>query len=164
MRLAFLNAQTTLDVLPRVVDIMAEELGWDSARKAKEIHDATHYLSSMGLPDWKLLSESSRSRFDPLELGKYRTAFGTVDRENDGHIEGSELLQLIKQLNLGVDDRVVAEGVKRAGVNASGSIEFFEFLEVLGRVKEIKEESNNKSTSSIQQPAKLTTERSGGGV
>lgn len=35
-RLAFLNANVALDVLPRVIDIMAEELRWDDARKKHE--------------------------------------------------------------------------------------------------------------------------------
>ncbi|OSX56431.1 hypothetical protein POSPLADRAFT_1175160 [Postia placenta MAD-698-R-SB12] len=49
-RLSFLNAQATLDALPRVVDIMAEEHGWGKARKAEELASATLFLASMGLP------------------------------------------------------------------------------------------------------------------
>jgi glycerol-3-phosphate dehydrogenase len=49
-RLSFLNAQAALDTLPRVVDIMAEEYGWSSARKASEISNAVVFLTSMGLP------------------------------------------------------------------------------------------------------------------
>jgi glycerol-3-phosphate dehydrogenase len=35
-RLAFLNANVALDALPRVIEIMAEELNWDEDRKKKE--------------------------------------------------------------------------------------------------------------------------------
>jgi glycerol-3-phosphate dehydrogenase len=48
-RLSFLNAQAALDVLPRVVDIMAEELGWRRARKREEIERAVEFLATMGL-------------------------------------------------------------------------------------------------------------------
>lgn len=48
-RLSFLNAQISLEVLPRVIDIMAEELGWDQKRKASEFYDAVEFLKSMGL-------------------------------------------------------------------------------------------------------------------
>jgi glycerol-3-phosphate dehydrogenase len=41
-RLSFLNVQATLDALPRVIDLMGEELGWD---------DALQFLKSMGLPE-----------------------------------------------------------------------------------------------------------------
>ncbi|KAI0953405.1 glycerol-3-phosphate dehydrogenase, variant 3 [Taiwanofungus camphoratus] len=49
-RLSFLNAQATLDALPRVVDIMAEELKWSSSQKQEQIEMATNFLGSMGLP------------------------------------------------------------------------------------------------------------------
>ncbi|KAI1925322.1 mitochondrial glycerol-3-phosphate dehydrogenase [Ophidiomyces ophidiicola] len=49
-RLAFLNARAALDALPTVVDIMAEELSWDSKRKQREWDDAVKFLVSMGLP------------------------------------------------------------------------------------------------------------------
>lgn len=48
-RLAFLNAQAALDALPRVVDIMAGELGWGRARKIAELYRAVAFLESMGL-------------------------------------------------------------------------------------------------------------------
>ncbi|KAI0715670.1 DAO-domain-containing protein [Cerioporus squamosus] len=49
-RLSFLNAQAALDALPRVVEIMGEELHWSSARAKEEIAKATAFLGSMGLP------------------------------------------------------------------------------------------------------------------
>ncbi|QRV77585.1 FAD-dependent oxidoreductase [Ceratobasidium sp. AG-Ba] len=48
-RLAFLNAQATLDVLPRVVEIMGAELKWDAKRRKQEIERTATYLVSMGL-------------------------------------------------------------------------------------------------------------------
>lgn len=38
-RLSFLNAQAALEALPRVIDIMAGELKWDSRRKEVEWKD-----------------------------------------------------------------------------------------------------------------------------
>ncbi len=49
-RLSFLNAQAALDALPRVVEIMAEELHWSPARAKAETAAATEFLGSMGLP------------------------------------------------------------------------------------------------------------------
>lgn len=56
IRLSFLNVQVTLEVLPRVIDIMAEELGWDNKRKEKEFDVAQEFLKSMGLPEVSLAS------------------------------------------------------------------------------------------------------------
>lgn len=50
-RISFLNVQMTLEALPRVLDIMGEELGWDAKRKEKEFDDAVYFLRSMGLPE-----------------------------------------------------------------------------------------------------------------
>jgi glycerol-3-phosphate dehydrogenase len=49
-RLSFLNAQAALNALPRVVDIMAQELNWSLSRKRRELQHATSFLTSMGLP------------------------------------------------------------------------------------------------------------------
>ncbi|KAF5019758.1 hypothetical protein F66182_8230 [Fusarium sp. NRRL 66182] len=49
-RLAFLNAQAALEALPKVVDIMTEELKWDHRRQDLEWKEAVAYLESMGLP------------------------------------------------------------------------------------------------------------------
>ncbi|KAI0843751.1 FAD dependent oxidoreductase-domain-containing protein [Hypoxylon sp. FL0890] len=50
-RLAFLNAQAALECLPKVIDIMAQELKWDRARQDREWKDTVAFLQSMGLPE-----------------------------------------------------------------------------------------------------------------
>ena len=39
-RLAFLNSEAAMEALPRVADIMAEELGWSKKIKAKQVEAA----------------------------------------------------------------------------------------------------------------------------
>lgn len=67
-RLAFLNAQATLESLPNVIDIMAGELKWSKKRQQQEWTDAVQFLGSMGLPKGKL----SITRAD-VEAGKVGT-------------------------------------------------------------------------------------------
>ncbi|KAL8336120.1 hypothetical protein RB601_000108 [Gaeumannomyces tritici] len=64
-RLAFLNAQAALEALPRVIDIMAEELKWSRHRKDLEWTETVAYLESMGLP--KPLLTATRKQ---IEQGK----------------------------------------------------------------------------------------------
>ncbi|KAI9729929.1 MAG: mitochondrial glycerol-3-phosphate dehydrogenase [Claussenomyces sp. TS43310] len=77
MRLAFLNAQAALEALPKVIDIMAGELAWDSKRKEVEWKDAVAFLESMGLPKSKLTAtrkevESGKLSFkDSVEYKMY---------------------------------------------------------------------------------------------
>ena len=49
-RLAFLNAEAALEALPNIIDLMGEELKWDSSRKETEWKESVDFLSSMGLP------------------------------------------------------------------------------------------------------------------
>ena len=48
-RLAFLNARAALDALPGVINVMAEELGWDKKRRKEEVKKTVEFLESMGL-------------------------------------------------------------------------------------------------------------------
>ncbi|PYH81748.1 DAO-domain-containing protein [Aspergillus uvarum CBS 121591] len=84
-RLAFLNAEAALEALPSVIDLMGEELKWDSGRKDVEWKESVRFLSSMGLPKNFL----SLSRAD-VEAGKVkqvdiaqRAAFARTDPPAD---------------------------------------------------------------------------------
>ncbi|KIM41129.1 hypothetical protein M413DRAFT_445847 [Hebeloma cylindrosporum] len=48
-RLSFLNARAALDALPRVVEIMADELQWSYAERQRQIANTVRFLESMGL-------------------------------------------------------------------------------------------------------------------
>ncbi|KAF9459214.1 FAD dependent oxidoreductase-domain-containing protein [Collybia nuda] len=48
-RLSFLNVHAALEALPRVVDIMADELGWSRAERKAQIAQAVEFFGSMGL-------------------------------------------------------------------------------------------------------------------
>ena len=61
-RLAFVNAHATLEALPAIIDIMAEELGWGRLRREKEWRDGVAFLRSMGLPETKM--QISRSEVE----------------------------------------------------------------------------------------------------
>lgn len=68
-RLAFLNAQASLEALPMVIDTMAEELHWSNTRKAQEWTDSVQFLGSMGLPKGKL--QLTREDVENGNVGKY---------------------------------------------------------------------------------------------
>lgn len=53
-RLAFLDVHAALDALPRVVDVMAQELKWSPARAEREWTNCVQFLRSMGLPQEKM--------------------------------------------------------------------------------------------------------------
>ena len=87
-RLSFLNAQAALEALPRVIDLMAEELTWDSKRKDVEWKESVKFLASMGLPKSKL--EVSRKEVESGKAGfaseyerKLYSRHGKFDPTND---------------------------------------------------------------------------------
>jgi len=81
-RLAFLNAQAALEALPKVIELMAEELHWDSHRKDVEFDNAVQFLGSMGLP--KGLMAVNRKE---VELGKGRFA-SEIERRKYSRYDG----------------------------------------------------------------------------
>ncbi|KAF8418582.1 glycerol-3-phosphate dehydrogenase [Tirmania nivea] len=70
-RLAFLNAQAALESLPKVIDIMGEELGWSGERREREWRDTVRFLESMGLP--KKLSGMSRREVEEGRAARFDT-------------------------------------------------------------------------------------------
>ncbi|KAG0172621.1 mitochondrial glycerol-3-phosphate dehydrogenase [Apophysomyces sp. BC1034] len=58
-RLAFLNAEASLQSLPRVIEIMSDELKWDEARQKEEFEKAAAFLITMGLAEKAAAKSSS---------------------------------------------------------------------------------------------------------
>jgi len=53
-RLAFLDVNVALHALPRIIDVMANELKWSEARKEQEWKVTVQFMKSMGLDEDKL--------------------------------------------------------------------------------------------------------------
>ncbi|KAF4627838.1 hypothetical protein G7Y89_g10313 [Cudoniella acicularis] len=98
-RLAFLNAQAALEALPKVIDLMAGELKWDSKRKEIEWKDSVKFLESMGLPKSKLTAtrkevESGKLNFkDSVEYKMY-SRNDAPDDEIESDRKGNPTLKL----------------------------------------------------------------------
>lgn len=54
MRLAFLDVDKALSALPRIIDVMADELGWSAPRQEHEWTATVRFLRSMGLAEERL--------------------------------------------------------------------------------------------------------------
>jgi glycerol-3-phosphate dehydrogenase len=92
--LAFLSCQAALDALPRVLELMSQELGWDEAKTNAEREQAINFLKSMGLDD---LSRA-RAQYDEAELQRYKKMFKDIDPAECGRVSESELLNTLSQL------------------------------------------------------------------
>ncbi|CAG8604424.1 6320_t:CDS:2 [Paraglomus brasilianum] len=186
-RLAFLNAQATLESLPRIIEIMTEELGWSKNRMEQEFSQAVDFLMTMGLPKpkekltlakFKAQLEShkhieseplySRARFQPEELVKLQNIFSELDVNGDGQINAADLKKVLTAVGVSVPDYVLEDIIEEVDLHKHGAIEFEEFLEVMSGVKEI--QLQNAFASIVEQYTetkwnqKIPPGRAGGGV
>ncbi|MBW0479876.1 hypothetical protein O181_019591 [Austropuccinia psidii MF-1] len=156
-RLAFLNSQAALEVLPRVIDIMSDELGWTNMHKEAAFNHAKQFLLSMGLPTSKigltladvrrgLLRKQtaeegqlfSRAMFSPKELMQLRKEFAELDTDGDGIITASDLKSALEHLNFSnVPKETVNAIVSSAEISQAGSIDFSDFLDMSVAAKEV---------------------------
>jgi glycerol-3-phosphate dehydrogenase len=117
-RLAFLNAHAAADALPRVISIMAAELGWDDQRRTKEFDSAMHFLETMGLPGTTVTYPGGTEEIIPThfdqnfvnpprctpahfsrdELEEFRAKFNELDTDGDGAIPQHMLGALLGEL------------------------------------------------------------------
>ncbi|KAK4705827.1 glycerol-3-phosphate dehydrogenase, partial [Phenoliferia sp. Uapishka_3] len=74
-RLSFLNAEAALDALPKVIDIMATELGWSKSRMNQEFQDATAFLESMGIARTRTIGLT----LEDVRDGKHKVPRGVDD-------------------------------------------------------------------------------------
>ncbi|KAJ3150024.1 mitochondrial glycerol-3-phosphate dehydrogenase [Geranomyces michiganensis] len=171
-RLAFLNAEAALESLPRVIDIMAQELGWSDARKKQEMKDGREFLKYMGLRDPLAPGHISgetrfyeRSHFKPDELASYQREFQKWDTNRDGYISEADLSKVLKALGIKMSQQEVDGVINSVSLHRSGGVEFNEFLEVLGNVRDVQNRSRVSQSKGhdVHQPGDKP-ERSGGGV
>lgn len=76
-RMAFLDTNATIDALPRVVEIMGDELNWSASRRNEEYQEGVRYLASMGVEPsriselakltWREARDSKREATDKLK-------------------------------------------------------------------------------------------------
>ncbi|KAF2166873.1 hypothetical protein M409DRAFT_66421 [Zasmidium cellare ATCC 36951] len=108
-RLAFLNAQAALEALPKVIDLMGEELNWNKQRKATEWKEAVTFLGSMGLPKSKLTL--TREDVEKGRVGKYEDEeFGLYAR----HDKPDEVLSSDSKLLSGTNPTIGKESPANA--------------------------------------------------
>ncbi|KAK4047481.1 mitochondrial glycerol-3-phosphate dehydrogenase [Microbotryomycetes sp. JL201] len=156
-RLSFLNAEAALEALPKVIDLMAVELGWSKKRQQQEFKEATKFLSSMGLAEsrvGKLTMDDvragrhkqhleiedevlARTIFNPDELQQLKSKFQEIDFDKDGKINVRDLARTMRKLGYDVPKETVASILREVDVDRDGKIEFREYLDVCAGVKEL---------------------------
>lgn len=182
-RLSFLNAKAAQEAIPRIIEIMASELGWNAERKKKEFADAQKFLLSMGLsikdtihfpadgkkPDTQIDEDHARffarTHFMPHEIAKYKEIFNSLDYDKDGSISQKDFGRALYNLGVKMNAKELSNIISEVDLNKSGSVEFNEFLEVLAAVKDIRSRSKfARIVAEYQDRTQFPADRSGGGI
>ncbi|KAJ2771419.1 mitochondrial glycerol-3-phosphate dehydrogenase, partial [Coemansia nantahalensis] len=172
LRLAFLNAQAARESLPKVIDIMSAELGWDKTRRAAEHRKGLEYLTTMGLPD-SILDDSvaaappgaahegvvnhqttatlkfvdpasyyRRGTFSAEEIGAILAAFSEFDTHGDGHIEVRDIQPLFAAIKVPLPEAGVEPFLTAANISQADPRGPVEFEQIFTVLGEIKEATN----------------------
>jgi len=192
LRLSFLNAQAAAEALPRIVDIMAEELNWSSAHKHDELARTTLFLQSMGLPpsaplpvpaplyrgwwEWarskidsiagakKALTSNGRAQFEPGEVDSLREAFVERSRDPVARLGRAAVRELLMGLPAyaGVRTKDFEYVLEETGL-AGQDIDVDEFVEICAELKEVSSAPLPRAVAKNLRRA-IPVEKSGGGV
>jgi glycerol-3-phosphate dehydrogenase len=156
LRLSFLNAQAALDALPRVIDIMAEELNWSAARRQQEMMHTSRFLQSMGLPpstdvpaparssqhwyDWAYRMVGStattnshgRAQFEAGEADSLREAFLERSRDTAGRLAKPAIRELLQgtPAYAGIRTKEFEYVLEETGLAKQKDVDVDEFVEV----------------------------------
>ncbi|KAK4687415.1 glycerol-3-phosphate dehydrogenase, partial [Tremellales sp. Uapishka_1] len=151
-RLSFLNVQVTLEALPRIIDIMASELGWDQKRKETEFSDSVEFLKSMGLPESTKLTLSevikakgnlgplgiaqsedaalfARAQFTPEEVTHLKKQFEQFDFDNDQKITRLDLLNAMHGMGYTESKEVADSILAEVDFGRKGAVDFQDYLD-----------------------------------
>ncbi|KAJ3126054.1 hypothetical protein HK098_007931 [Nowakowskiella sp. JEL0407] len=160
LRLAFLDSRAAYEALPRVVEIMGQELNWSVERKRLEYENTQNFLKTMGLyfedaksgdgnASWdEAVAQLRRSFFTVDEFAKLRNDFEKVKHEgssmmpsgkgvSDGVILKKDLSRLLQVVLLDVPVKSELEKVvARLGLGNKNVYMFNDLLEIAAAIKE----------------------------
>lgn len=124
-RLAFLNSEAAMQALPRVAEIMAEELGWSRKIKAAQIEAAKAYLESYGgrIP----VEDDLHVRLPTLE--EAMDIFREIDRDGSGFLDVQEIKEMALRLGQPLPDDRIKDIFQDMDKNGDGKIQADEFME-----------------------------------
>jgi len=86
-RLAFLNSRAAIDAIPRVAEIMAEELGWSAEQQAAQEAHAHEYMAAYGGPD----ADKSDAKLRSATPADLRDIFDSIDTDGSGKLSPDEV-------------------------------------------------------------------------
>ena len=173
MRIAFLHVEAALEILPKVVEIMAQELSWNDKEKKAQIENATKFLNSeMGYTANKEIKSSISLELTKQEVLDYSKQFNTMDKEKKGYIGVNDLRRSFKASGQKFTDQELHSMLNEFDINKNGQVELDEYLELMHGLKTGNIVNSRLAYAILQEQQfeeekeykRITIDRSGGGV
>jgi len=162
-RLAFLSYQAAEEALPRVLQIMKEELRWSDERVERERQKAIKLIEVDMGKNSKQISKSSIV-LTADEVSDYTEKFRCVDHDGKGFITRLDITKLMEEMNVTIEEKTMQKLINEIDLNNNGKVELDEFLMLMSDLKHGNIRSNALTTILRQQHVHIPCEKSGGGV
>ncbi|CAG5126075.1 unnamed protein product [Candidula unifasciata] len=167
-RLSFINVHAAQEALPRVVDMMAAELGWSEERKQAELAHAEHYLrTEMGLDVRSVTETNAQLKLTKDEISHYVRRFKSLDVDNKGYISVNDLRRYFKNNGERISEDQLHEILSEVDLNRNAQVDIGEFLQLMSAVNHgviVHSRFAKALEDNEEKLNKITVERSGGGV
>uniref|UniRef100_A0A671NBD0 Glycerol-3-phosphate dehydrogenase, mitochondrial n=1 Tax=Sinocyclocheilus anshuiensis TaxID=1608454 RepID=A0A671NBD0_9TELE len=171
-RLGFLNVQAADEALPRIVEIMGNELQWTEQKKKEELEAAKKYLHlEMGYKARsEQLSKTTEISLTAPEIARYKKRFYKFDKESKGFITTVDVQQVLEKLSIQIDENALHEILNEVDLNKNGQVELDEFLQLMSAVQrgQISDSRLAILMKTVEEGLDLrgpvSVDRSGGGV
>ncbi len=99
--MSFLNVLAADEALPRIVEIMGDELKWSKQKRLDEIEHGKSFLKrEMGLNLKYQMKTNVPINFSKEEIGMYIKRFRNIDSKNKGFITHKDLKNYFKVIHL----------------------------------------------------------------
>ncbi|KAK3595397.1 hypothetical protein CHS0354_008830 [Potamilus streckersoni] len=166
-RLAFCNVLAAEEALPRIIEIMAEELKWNKFKQQQEMERVKVFLRrEMGL-DLGKASMDVKINFTKEEINQYAKRFSSLDIDNKGYITINDLRRYFKKMGERVSEDQLHDILSEVDLNKNAQVDLGEFLQLMSALK-----SGTMTNSRFARAAEMneelqkqiSVERSGGGL
>jgi len=163
-RMSFLNVLAADESLPRIIQIMGDELNWSKQKRQEETDRCKEFLKrEMGLNLKYQMKTNVPINFSKDEISTYIKRFRSLDTSNKGYITHKDLKAFFKAINEQIPEDELHLLLSEIDTNKNGLIELDEFLQLMSAMKTgAIGQTRFTKANSIKQ--KINTVRSGGGV
>lgn len=163
-RMSFLNVLAADEALPRIVEIMGDELKWSKQKRQEEIEHGKEFLKrEMGLSLKYQMKQNVSINFSKDEIGTYIKRFRSLDKKNKGYITNQDLKFFFKSIQEPIPEDELNLLLAEVDTNKNGLIELDEFLQLMSALK-TGAIGTTRFTKANTIKARIGTTRSGGGV